>query len=248
MTTVNAQIAYILHKRSYRETSSIIDVLTKNHGRISLMARGVRGAKSKLAANFLLFTPLVISWHGKGELPYLKSIERADLKPPVLKQKALLSAMYINELLSYLLHKNDVHEHIFEHYHTSIYALEDSSVLEITLRRFETGLLSMLGFGVNVEADAETGEAIKTGVSYRYFIEHGPVMCRDDSAFDQQIDHPRVSGECLRLLAAENYSQIAASRQYSTELKQLMRYIINYHLDGRRLKSRDMFRPIPATK
>lgn len=125
MKVVNTQIAYLLHKRAYRETSSILEVLTKDYGRVSLMARGCRGARSKIAGNLLLFTPLVISWQGKGSLPYLKSVERADLKAPALKNKALLSAMYINELLMYLLHKNDVHEAVFEHYHHCLYCLED---------------------------------------------------------------------------------------------------------------------------
>jgi len=73
MKVVNTQIAYLLHKRAYRETSSIIEVLTKDHGRVSLMARGCRGARSKTAGSLLLFTPLVISWQGKGSLPYLRS-------------------------------------------------------------------------------------------------------------------------------------------------------------------------------
>ncbi|MCW8852683.1 MAG: recombination protein O N-terminal domain-containing protein, partial [Gammaproteobacteria bacterium] len=64
MNVVNTQIAYILHKRAYRETSSILEVLTKDFGRVALMARGTRGAKSKIAGNLLPFTPLVISWQG----------------------------------------------------------------------------------------------------------------------------------------------------------------------------------------
>src|SRR5210317_1707842 len=134
MSAVNTQVAYILHKRAYRETSSILEVLTRDFGRIALMARGTRGARSKIAGNLLPFTPLVLSWQGKGDLPYLKSVERADLKAPVLKNKSLLSAMYINELLVYLLHRDDVHEAIFEHYHRCLYALENEGDLEVTLR------------------------------------------------------------------------------------------------------------------
>ena len=135
MNVVNTQIAYILHKRAYRETSSILEVLTRDYGRVSLMARGSRGAKSKTAGSLLLFTPLVISWQGKSSLPYLKSVERADLKAPSLKSKSLLSAMYINELLMYLLHKDDAQEAIFEHYHPCLSSLADEKNLEISLRQ-----------------------------------------------------------------------------------------------------------------
>ncbi len=160
MNIVNTQIAYILHKHAYRETSSILDVLTKDYGRVSLMARGCRGKRSKIAGNLMLFTPLVVSWQGKGDLPYLKSIERADLKAPVLKSKSLLSAMYINELLMYFLHKHDVHETIFEQYHHCLYALENNNKIEIALRKFEIKLLELLGFGLSLHTEADTGELI----------------------------------------------------------------------------------------
>ena len=166
MNVVNTQIAYLLHKRAYRETSSILEVLTKDYGRLSLMARGTRGARSKIAGNLMLFTPLVISWQGKGTLPYIKSIERADLKAPALKNKSLLSAMYINELLMYMLHKDDVHEDVFEHYHRFLYRLEAENKLEITLREFEIKLLEMLGFGLNLSSEADTGEVFQVDEIY----------------------------------------------------------------------------------
>jgi len=242
MNVVNTQIAYILHKRAYRETSSILEVLTKDYGRVSLMARGCRGARSKIAGSLLLFTPLVISWQGKGSLPYLKSVERADLKAPVLKSKALFSAMYINELLMYLLHKNDVHEAVFEHYYHCLYDLEDEHQLEIALRQFEIKLLELLGFGLNVLTEADTGAAILGDAQYYYQLEHGPVLCHDEaSVADSKL---QISGGCLQALADESYPSLADNKQYLLELKRLMRALINFHLGHKKLKSRDLFRPI----
>ena len=242
MKVVNTQIAYILHKRAYRETSSILEVLTKDHGRVSLMARGCRGARSKIAGNLLLFTPLVISWQGKGSLPYLKSVERADLKAPALKNKALLSAMYINELLMYLLHKNDVHESVFEHYHHCLYGLEDDKNLEIVLRQFEIKLLELLGFGLNLYAEADTGAAIENGAQYLYQLEHGPVLYHD--SVSEHHSKLLISGGCLQALAEGEYQQVAGNAQYLLELKHLMRALINFHLGNKKLKSRELFRPV----
>jgi len=241
MNVVDTQVAYILHKRAYRETSSILEILTKNYGRVSLMAHGCRGARSKTAGSLLLFTPLLISWQGKGSLPYLKSVERADLKAPVLKSKALLSAMYINELLMYLLHKNDVHEAVFEHYHHCLYGLEDGHQLEIVLRQFEIKLLEFLGFGLNVLTEADTGAAIMVDAQYHYQLEHGPVLCHDmTSVSDSKL---QISGGCLQALAAESYQSLADNKQYLLELKRLMRALINFHLGHKKLKSRELFRP-----
>ncbi len=240
MKVVNTQVAYILHKRAYRETSSILEIVTKDHGRVALMARGSRGAKSKIAGNLLLFSPLVISWQGKGDLPYLKSVERADLKAPVLKSKSLLSAMYINELLMYLLHKDDVHETIFEHYHHSLYALEDQSRIEITLRQFEIKLLELLGFGLNLHAEADTGEPLRADADYHYYLEHGPVLCKNAKV--ESV--PKISGESLMALASESFDVVFENKQALLELKHLMRFVINHHLGNKKLNSRALFKPI----
>lgn len=240
MNVVNTQIAYILHKRAYSETSSILEILTKDYGRLSLMARGSRGAKSKIAGNLLLFTPLVISWQGRGELPYVKSIERADLKAPALKHKALLSSMYINELLMYLLHKNDVHEAVFDHYHHCLYSLEAENELEICLRYFEIKLLELLGFGLNLSTEADTEAAIRVDAMYHYYLEHGPV----ESSGHSVAGVPQVSGACLQALAVENYQVIAKTPQYLAELKRVMRFVINHHLGHKKLKSRELFKPV----
>ncbi len=244
MNVVNTQIAYILHKRPYRETSSILEVLTKDYGRIALMARGTRGAKSKIAGNLLPFTPLLISWQGKGDLPYLKSVERADLKAPSLKSKSLLSAMYINELMMYLLHRDDVHETVFEHYHHCLYALENDNNLEITLRQFEVKLLELLGFGLNLLVEAESGEAVIAEAYYHYHLEHGPVRCTDSTTRSESVSVPRLSGRCLQALASDNYQQLSENAQDLAELKRLMRHVIGFHLGNRKLKSRELFRPV----
>ncbi len=238
MNVVNTQIAYILHKRAYRETSSVLEVFTKDYGRVSLMARGSRGARSKIAGNLLLFTPLVLSWQGKGNLPYLISVERADLKAPVLKNKSLLSAMYINELLVYLLHRDDVHEVVFEQYHHCLYSLENENNLELTLRKFEVSLLELLGFGVNLHTEADTGEEIIADAIYDYYLEHGLVKSRGASVNSV----PQISGACLLALENEQYQTITLNSQYLAELKLLMRFVISHHLGNKKLKSRELFR------
>lgn len=240
MNIVNTQIAYILHKRAYRETSSIVEVLTRDYGRVSLMARGSRGARSKTAGSLLLFTPLVISWQGKGSLPYLKSVERADLKAPILKNKPLLSAMYINELLMYLLHKDDVQEAVFKHYHDCLYSLQNHENLEITLRKFEIKLLELLGFGLNLLTEADTGEPVQAELNYHYHVEHGAVKVFQSAA----ASVPEISGSCLLALAEEQYQKIAENSSQLVELKRLMRYIINHHLGNKKLKSRELFTPV----
>ena len=75
-SAVYLQPAFILQQRKYRESSLIIDVLTRDFGRISLLAKGVRKAKSKTAGMLQPFIPLLISYLGKAELKTLTGVER----------------------------------------------------------------------------------------------------------------------------------------------------------------------------
>jgi DNA repair protein RecO (recombination protein O) len=231
---VETQIAYILHKRPFRDTSQIIDVFTREHGRISLMSRGSRGAKSKSGGLLQIFRPLLIGWQGRGEMPFLNSVEMADIKAPLLSGKSQMSAMYLNELLVYLLHRNDVHTEIFDRYHACLYALKETDNVETVLRLFEKELLQLLGFGLNLVIDADSGEPVYEENCYAYHFEHGPVLCDKD----RQLKNPIVSGESL---IAFNKNEIVSAQQRS-EIKQLMRFVLSGHLGRNRLKSRELFR------
>jgi DNA repair protein RecO (recombination protein O) len=232
---VETQVAYILHKRPYRDTSQILDVFTRNHGRISLMSRGSKNPKARVAGLLQIFRPLLVSWRGRGDLCFLNSVEVAELKLPGLSGKSLKSAMYVNELLVYMLHKNDVHADVFDMYHECLYALKEEASIERTLRIFEKQLLQQLGFGLNLLTDADTDEPVEKHNQYAYHFEHGPVLCHKNytSSFN-----PVLSGESL---IAYERSQLK-SRHHFAEIKTLMRYVLNGHLGQKKLKSRDLFR------
>lgn len=231
---VETQVAYILHKRAFRDTSQILEIFSREHGRISLMSRGSRSAKSRSSGLLQIFRPLLISWQGRGEMPFLNSVEMADIKAPVLSGKSQMSALYINELLVYMLHKHDVHADIFDHYHRCLYALNEAVNIEIVLRLFEKELLQLLGFGLNLSVDADSGEAVRADAHYAYHFEHGPVLCDQH----RQLKNPILSG--LSLLAFER-NEINSDQQRS-EIKRLMRYVLAGHLGHKELKSRELFR------
>ncbi len=240
MSQVNTQLAYILHKRDYRESSQILDIFTRDYGRLSLMSRGSRGPKSRIAGNLQLFSPLLVSWQGKSSLPNLRLVERAEIKPPHLSYRSLLCSMYINELLMYLLHRDDIHEAIFDHYHHCLYALATATEVEIELRKFEIKLLELLGFGLLFGKDADSGQNVVAEQFYHYHIEHGPVAC-DQLNVPQSQTIPIIQGHTLLALMREDYLLLQQDKQQLQQLKRLMRHVISFYLDGRPLKSRELF-------
>jgi len=231
----HSQLAYILHKRAFRDTSQILEVFSRDHGRLSLMSRGSRSAKSRQGALLQLHRPLLIGWSGRGEMPLLNAVEAAELKAPRLVGKSLLSAMYIDELISYLLHKHDVNEELFQLYHDSLYALQQAEI-EPVLRLFEKRLLDCLGFSLNLESDADSGAAIRPGARYRYLPEHGPVLIGE--ADGQAGGVPTMTGSCLLAYAESRLDDPEILKQ----IKGLNRYVLAHHLGHRKLRSRELFR------
>jgi DNA repair protein RecO (recombination protein O) len=231
---VNAEPAYILHKRPYRETSQILEIFSRNYGRLSLMSRGSRSPRSRTSGILQPFRPLLLSWYGRSEMPTLRNVDVADARPPVLAGKALMSAMYLNEMLVILLHRNDVYEALFADYHETLYALRQTQMMEVVLRNFEKNMLEKMGFGLNLDHDADSGEPVIADRYYAYHFEHGPVQCQPG----KHRQNPVISGSSL---LAFNTGELESPRSIA-EIKKLMRYVINSHLGPRKLKSRELFR------
>lgn len=209
---VQLEPAFVLHRKPYRETSLLVEVFTRDHGRVGLVARGVRRGKSRLAGLLQPFQPLLLSWSGKGEVQTLTGAEQGG-RPTVLQGRTVISGFYLNELLLRLLQRADPHPELFAHYGRAIQDLGEGE--DATLRLFEVALLEALGYGLNLEFDVHTGEPVDGEGLYHYRLEEGPVRCacppagallvhgRTLKALNRRsLDSPDVLGESKRLLRA----------------------------------------------
>ncbi|MDK1023635.1 MAG: DNA repair protein RecO [Gammaproteobacteria bacterium] len=169
--------AFILHARSYRETSLIVDFFTLKYGRLSAVARGARGQKKKVALQ--PFTPFVISLTGSGELKTLKNYEIYE-NPVCLLGDNLLIGLYVNELLVRLLGRFDPMVRLFDSYKTLVIRLSNKQGFsEQLLRCFEIDLLTDLGYGIVFDHEVSTGAAILEQKLYKYSLEGGFVPAPD---------------------------------------------------------------------
>ena len=158
---------YLLHHRPWRDTSRILEVLTREHGRLTLFARGVRGPRAKLAAVLQPFQLLLLSWSGAGEAAQLTGAERA-LTPVPLSQPCLLAGFYLNELLLKLTTRHDALPELFDHYHRTLEQLRSGAPLEPCLRVFEKRLLEVLGYGLDLATEARTGLPLEPDAYYDF--------------------------------------------------------------------------------
>jgi DNA repair protein RecO (recombination protein O) len=165
---------YILHHRPYRDTSRILEVVTRDYGRLSLFARGVRGPKAKLASILQPFQLLLFSWTGRGEAAQLTGAESAQASPP-LPRRSLMAAFYLNELLLKLTTRHDPLPMLFDAYHETLESLRHGAALEPQLRVFEKRLLEAVGYGLDLSAESQTGKRIEPDEFYYFRPEQGLV-------------------------------------------------------------------------
>ena len=156
--------AYILHAQPYRDTSRILEVFTREQGRVSVFARGVRGPKARLASLLQPFQPLLISFSSRGEAAQLMSAESGAAQHPVqLPPGALLSGFYLNELLLKLTVRHDPNAALFDGYQDALLALTAGRAQEPALRSFELRLLQEVGYGLALTRTVAGGPVLAQG-------------------------------------------------------------------------------------
>ncbi len=222
---------FILHNRSYRETSLLLDVFSRLHGRVSLVAKGARKQKNNKRALLQPGRKINIAWSMRRELGTLTLVEPCQDSRPC-GTGGVLTVFYINELLVRLLHRHEPHPELFDAYEEAIDKLYDMSTEQQTLRIFEKRLLEALGYGLVLDADTE-GNAIRPDGHYNYLPEQGPVPIAAANGGGLT-----VSGRTLRALAEEEF----IDESILAEAKQLMRMVLRNLLGDKPLASRELYK------
>jgi DNA repair protein RecO (recombination protein O) len=229
------QPGFVLHAYAWRETSLIVETLTRDFGRMALVARGAKRPTSQYRGILLPFSPLALSWSGRGEL---KSLLRAEWQGGLapLRGDGLLTAFYLNELLVRLLPRGDPHPGLFASYVQTLAALSQASAeREPSLRFFELDLLRGLGVAPSFEA-ALDGEPIDPHAWYRIDVDRGLQRRADGS------DPDCLKGAVAVALARRDLSDpanLAGARA-------VLRRLIGYHLEGRPLNARRVLMDLRA--
>lgn len=227
---IDNEAAFVLHSRPWRETSLIVDVISRHHGRQGLVARGARRQTSGLKARLIPFQPLALSWFGKGQLRTLHAAEWQG-GGLMLRGHALMCGFYLNELLLRLLPEGDAHETLFDLYVHTLDALNHREDVEPVLRRFELDLLSELGYAQPLGHLAEGGD-LEPQRRYGYRIGEGVAPL----ARDGMGQTGGYLGKTLLDLARGDLSDPATL----AEGKLLMRGLLAHYLGDKPLATRQL--------
>ena len=227
---IERQPAFVLHRRPLRETSLVLDLLTRDHGRIGVVARAARGGTRSLAGACQPVRPLLVAWSGRGELKTLVRAEPGGSFAAIAGER-LYSALYVNEMLVRALAAHDAHPVIFDAYARLLPALADDEV-EPRLREFELMLLSELGYALDFGCDAASGAVLEPQAPYAFQPGHGFLQAA------QSVEERTYPGWTLAAIGRGDFSD-ALTRRYA---KRLLREALAPVLGERPLRSREYFR------
>ena len=227
---VDLNPCFILHSRSYRETSLLLDVFSRRHGRVGLVAKGARKQKNDKRALLQPGRKINIAWSMRRELGTLTLAEPFPGNYPH-GYGGMLTVFYTNELLVRLLHQHEPHPELFDAYEETLVKLNNASTEQQVLRIFEKRLLDALGYGLVLDVDTG-GNAIRSDGRYNYLPEQGPVPCAAANGGGLT-----VSGRTLRALAQEEF----IDESILAEAKQLMRMVLRNLLGDKPLASRELY-------
>jgi len=228
-TRVTGQPGFVLHSYPYKETSLIVDVFTRDFGRIGVVAKGAKRPLSKLRGVLQTFQPLSLSFSGKSELRTLIDAEWVGGMLP-LEKTALLCGFYLNELLVKLLARDDKHPALFDHYVSTLNQLAHGEPVPIVLRKFERALLKETGVAADLGRCTTTRARVEADGDYVVDPEKGARLAVAGDVW------PVVAGRTLLDMEVEDYSDPATQSQS----KQLMRFLLAHHLNGAPLNTRQI--------
>jgi DNA repair protein RecO (recombination protein O) len=224
--------AYVLHSYPFKETSLVVEVFSRNFGRLGLMARGARRPKSSLRGLLMAFQPLSLSWAGRTEL---RTLHRAEWLAghAQLAGSSLMCGFYLNELLLKLMAREDPHQGLYAAYEEALDGFRVGAPPGRVLRRFEQKLLRELGYGMLLDRDA-AGDPIQATANYTYRLEHGPSLLSDAGP----LPPVELAGKTLLDMAVGDYSDPLTLQQS----RALMRFVLNHYLGGQVLHTRQLLR------
>ncbi|MDB5962981.1 MAG: repair protein RecO [Massilia sp.] len=226
---INGQPGFVLHSYPYKETSLIVDLFTRDFGRIGVVAKGAKRPHSALRGVLQTFQPLSLSFSGRNELRTLIDAEWVGGMLP-LERTALLCGFYLNELLVKLLARDDPHPALFDQYVDTLNQLAHNEPAQIVLRKFERALLKETGVAADLSRCAPSGETVAAGVDYVVDPERGPRRAQVSDVW------PVVDGGTLLDMQAGRYDDARTQ----AEAKLLMRFLLAHQLGGAALNTRQI--------
>ena len=237
--------AYVLHRYDWSESSLILDVFTREQGRIAVAAKGAKRPFSQLRSVLLPFQRLHVSLGRDAagdESREVHTLRAADWAGghAMLTGPALFSGFYVNELLMKLLARHDPHPKLFDVYGETVAALgiADDAATQAALRAFEIVLLREIGLLPDLATETASRRPVVAARRYLVVAESGVV--ESDDGRDATASGATLAALEAALADGDLRELQRAAADALAELRPLLRAQLHYHLGTSQLRTRQV--------
>jgi DNA repair protein RecO (recombination protein O) len=239
-TRITLEPAFVLHRYDWSESSLIVEVLTRHHGRVALVAKGAKRPASNFRPVLLPMQPLRITYSGDAEVKALKSAEWVG-GYAMPSGNALLTGFYLNELMMRLLLRDDPQEFVYDLYAQTVSVVtQNNGLMTAALRAFELLLLQNMGWLPDLLSVTQTQQGLQADIAYNL---NSDVGLRPAAHSDSVSLSGRQWLALASALAARDFAQVlthlSTETQTAQALKNQLRALLNYHC-GQPLKTPQM--------
>ena len=237
--------AFVLHRYDWSETSLILDVFTRQHGRLALVAKGAKRPTSQLRPVLLPLQPLLLAWSGSGEVHTLKTAHwRGGHVMPV--GEALLAGTYFNEMLMRLMARDDPHPRLFDGYAQAVERLAQRGTPDTAvLRAFELLLLREAGLLPELRADGSSLQPLQPVTPYMLSPEGGLRRAEPSERSALPGSQFLVLQDALDDMGSFS-GLVSACAPCQTGLQAQLRHLLHYHCGVKSFKTRQMMLDVQA--
>ncbi|MDI9335026.1 MAG: DNA repair protein RecO [Cytophagales bacterium] len=239
-TRITLEPAFVLHRYDWSESSLIVEVLTRHHGRVALVAKGAKRPASNFRPVLLPMQPLRITYSGDAEVKTLKSAEWVG-GYAMPSGNALLTGFYLNELMMRLLLRDDPQELVYDLYAQTVSVVaQNNGLMTAALRAFELLLLQNMGWLPDLSSVTQTQQGLQGNMPYNLNSDAG---LRPATHSESVSLHGHQWLALASALEARDFAQLlthlTAEPQATQSLKNILRALLNYHC-GQPLKTPQM--------
>lgn len=243
-------VAFVLHSHDWSESSLILELFTRDAGRVVAAAKGAKRPTSQLRAVLMPFQRITVQFaRSRGdegaEVRTLRSAEWGG-EAASMHGAAWFAGFYLNELLLRLLARDDPHPALFDAYANALACLDGGETgSESALRAFELLLLQETGVLPELQRTTLTQSPVQAERRY--------VLRPDQGLAEASSGETALAGtRCLALASAlqawpkpadERAAFCALQQACAAELQPLkaqLRAQLHYHLGGAPLRTRQV--------
>jgi DNA repair protein RecO (recombination protein O) len=221
--------AIVLSRRDLGEADRILTLFTPNHGKLSVIAKGSRKAKSRSGPHLDVLSRSNIDLAKGRDLDVVTSAQYIDIHERLRTDlDAFCAASYLAELVRHLTQEHQEQPPVYDLLKRSLAVINEGVEPWLVMRYFEFGLLSLLGYRPELYQCVSCSQPIEARVN-AWSPSLGGIICTDCVGIDPGAKSISINAQkYLRTMERSGLGSIAKLELSAGERGEVERALGDY--------------------